>query len=195
MAAGIILGGQVAGRIGGRQIDEAESHHGDPSPFAESDFGRIRVVVVFTTIEGTLAALKSAAEFAEALNAEITLLVTQAVYFRYPVENPPVSADFLYRLCVALIEELELDSDAVDIEIRFCRKQLECLQHTLQPRSVVVIGARKSWWRKPERKLERALKRMGHEVLLVSAGVLDSRARSRSVLHRVQELIARGCPL
>jgi hypothetical protein len=187
----------AAGIIVNRRVGEAAPHRADPVFEVESDSGRVRVIVVFTTIEGTLAALKSAAKFAQALNAEITLLVTQVVYFRYPLETPPVSAKFLYRLCVALIEEmktdeLELDGDAVNIDIHFCREQVPCLQFALKPRSVVVIGARKSWWRKPERKLERALKRMGHDVLLVSDGASDYRARAKSVVHRLEALIARG---
>jgi hypothetical protein len=192
----------AAGMVLNRYVGDAEPHSGDPSPFVESDSGRLRVIVVFTTIEGTLAALKSAAKFAQALNAEITLLVTQVVYFRYPLESPPVSADFLCRLCVALIEELKseelrtdelgLDGDAINIDIQFCREQVPCLEFALKPRSVVVIGARKSWWRKPERKLERALKRRGHDVLLVGDGASDYRARVESVVHRLEELTARG---
>jgi hypothetical protein len=156
----------AAGMIVNRRLGNAEPHSGDPSPFVASDSGRLRVIVVFTTIEGTLAALKSAAKFAQALNAETTLLATQLVYYRYPLDTPPVSANFLHQLCVALIEELNLAGDAVNIDIHFCREQVRRLQFALKPRSVVVIGARKSWWRKPARKLERALKRMGHDVLL-----------------------------
>jgi hypothetical protein len=187
----------AAGTTLNRHVGDAEPYSGGPSPFVESDSGRLRVVVVFTTIEGTLAALKSAAKFAQALNAEITLLVTQVVYFRYSMESPPVSADFLCRLCVALLEELkteelELDGDAVHIDIHFCREQVPCLQFALKPRSVVVIGARKSWWRRPERKLEHALKRMGHDVLLVSGEENDYRARAESVVHRLEDLMARG---
>ena len=188
MAAGII----VNRRVGDAEPHRADPQRADPAPHVESDSGRLRVIVVFTTIEGTLAALKSAAKFAQALSAEITLLVTQVVYFRYPLETPPVSADFLYRLCVALMEELELDGDAVNVDIHFCREQVPCLQFALKPRSVVMIGARKSWWRKPERKLERALKRMGHDVLLVSDEASDYRARAESVVHRLEELTARG---
>ena len=182
----------MAGTIVNRRVGEAESHHGAPYPFGESDFGRLRVIVVFTTIEGTLPALKSAAKFAQALSTEITLLVTQAVYFRYPVETPPVSPVFLHRLCVALIEELQLDTDAISIDIRFCRQQEQCLQVTLKPRSVVVIGAKKRWWWMSERKLERALKQMGHEVLLVNAAAGDYKVRAKSVIHRLGELMAKA---
>jgi hypothetical protein len=182
----------AAGMIVNRHFSEAEPHSGNPCPGVESDSGPLRVIVVFTTIEGTLAALKSAARFAKALSAEITLVVTQVVYFRYPMESPPVSANFLHYLCVALTEELEIDGDAVNIDIHFCREQVPCLEFALKPRSVVVIGARKSWWRKSERKLERALKRMGHDVLLVSDEANDNRARAESVVHRLEGLMARG---
>jgi hypothetical protein len=188
MAAGIIVN---------RRVGQAEPHRSDPSPRVESDSGRLRVIVVFTTIEGTLAALKSAAKFAQALNAEITLLVTQVVYFRYPMDSPPVSADFLYRLCVALIEELKteelaLDGDAINIDIHFCREQLPCLELALKPRSVVMLDARRSWWRRRERKLERALKGMGHDVLPVNVAADEYKARSQAVIDRLQDLTASG---
>src|ERR1700730_2709004 len=97
----------AAEMIVNRQVGDTESHNGYPCPVVESNFRRLRVIVVFTMIEGTLAALKSATKFAEALGAEIALLVTEVVHFRYPLETPPVSADFFHRLCVALIEELK----------------------------------------------------------------------------------------
>ena len=191
--------GMAAGMILNRQVGNAEAHFGDPSPLVESDFGRLRVIVVHTTIEGTLAALKSAAKFAQALSAEITLLVTEVVYFRYPLDTPPVSAKFLHQLCLALIEELKteesnLDGDDVNIDIRFCREQVPCLELALKPRSVVVLGTRKSWWRRRERKLECTLKRMGHDVLLVSVEASECKARSQAVIHRLQELITSGSP-
>jgi len=187
----------ATGTMVNRQAFQAEPHDGAPFPLVESDSGRLRVIVVFTTIEGTLAALKSAAKFAEALSAEITLLVSHEVYYRYPLETPPISASFLHRLCVALIEELkieelQLDTDAINIDIRFCRQQEPCLQVTLKPRSVVVIGAKKRWWRMSERKLERALKQMGHEVLLVNAAAGDYKVRAKSVIHRLGELMAKA---
>jgi hypothetical protein len=173
----------ATGTMVNRQAFQAEPHDGDPFPLVESDSGRLRVIVVFTTIEGTLAAL--------------TLLVSQEVYYRYPLETPPVSASFLHRLCVALIEELkieelQLDTDAINIDIRFCRQQEQCLQFTLKPRSVVVIGVKKRWWRMPERKLERALKQMGHDVLHVDAAASDYKVSSKSVIHRLGELMAKA---
>jgi hypothetical protein len=62
--------------------------------------------VILTTIEGTLAALRAAANLARGLRAEIALLVAEVVYMRYPVEHPPVGSSFFERLGTALAAEI-----------------------------------------------------------------------------------------
>jgi len=159
----------------------------DPEDTDYSDAGRMRVTVVYTTIAGTLAALEAAAKLARNLNAEIVLVVAEVVYFRYALEHPPISANFLERLCLALMDELEMDValPATRVEIHFCRDQVQCLQLALGPRSLVVIGARKRWWNLREHKLERALSRLGHSVLLVGSNFNSRRSRAQSVARRL----------
>ena len=90
------------------------------------------------------------------------------------------------------MEELDLHGDAINIDIHFCREQVPCLQFALKPRSVVVIGARKCWWRRRERKLERDLKRMGHDVLPVNIAADEDKTQSTAVIDRLQDLLASG---
>ena len=170
-----------------QQLIELEPGKAEPASNRRSDPGRMRVTVVFTTIAGTLAALEAAANFARHLNAEIVLVVAEVIYFRYPLENPPVPADYFEKLCVALVDELEVDLTATRIEIHFCRDQVQCLQLALGPRSLVVLGAGRRWWSTRERRLERALTRTGHRVILVSSGRSSrpDNARTQSVVRRL----------
>ncbi len=170
-----------------RPLVELEPGNVEPAPSGQSDPGRMRVTVVFTTIAGTLAALEAAAMFARNLNAEIVLVVAEVIYFRYPLEHPPVSAGYFEKLCVALVDELEVDLTATRVEIHFCRDQLQCLQLSLRPRSLVVIGAGQRWWDRQEHRLERALSRLGHRVILVGSSLSSSsrKEKAQSVARRL----------
>ena len=65
---------------------------------SESGLGpRLRVTVVFTTAEGTIAALRTAAGLAKNLGARMALVVTEVVPFHFPLDHPPVSIEFLER--------------------------------------------------------------------------------------------------
>src|SRR5664279_3199559 len=94
-----------------------EGKSGGGAPALDSNVGRLKVMVVFTTVEGTLAALESAARLAKNLLAEIRLVIVDEVYFRYPLDCPPVPAISLHSLCAALIEGAYLDPGEVRVEI------------------------------------------------------------------------------
>jgi len=143
--------------------------HAEPERAGDSDPERLRIAVILTSISGTLAALRAAQNLARGLQAEISLLVAEVVYFRYPVEHPPVGSSFFERLGAALADELQLEGDEIDLEIHFCRDQLRCLEQHLRPRSLVMIGAKKRWWRGRESNLELALGERGYDVLVVRA--------------------------
>ena len=166
-------------------ILELEPCKAEPISTADSDAGRMRVSVIFTTIAGTAAALETAAKFARQLNAEVVLVVAEEIYFRYALESPPVSANFFEKLCLALLEELQLDSHATRIEILFCRDQVQCLQNVLAPRSLVLIGKRKRWLNFRERKIERGLSRQGHEVIVITSNSRLSGSLAESVTRRL----------
>lgn len=146
--------------------------------------GRLRISVVHTTIEGTLAALNAAAQHARGLCADIAIIVTEVVPFRYPLEAAPVPVGFFEALCLALIEESGLEKSACDIEIHFCRDQAACLEAVLRPKSLVVIGAKRCLWPRRERRLEKALKLKGFDTVLV-------RAKSRSIESCSERVVRR----
>jgi hypothetical protein len=103
------------------------------------------------------------------------------------LDHPPVVAAFFERLCVELVRQAKLELAAVNISIYFCRDRLKCLAQMLRPRSLVVIGARRCWWPRRERALQRALSSMGHDAVVVRVTSSASRMRSRAVLEAVLE--------
>lgn len=139
----------------------------------------LRLTVVFTTEEGTLAALRLAAVLARNLSVRITLLVTEVVPFSFPLEEPPVSIEFLERRPLALLSESRIHADEVSIKVCLCRDRKRCLRQILTPDSLVVIGGRRRWWFSPERELGEWLRRLGRRVIYVDA---QAKRRSRSVL-------------
>ncbi len=150
---------------------------------------RLRVTVVFTTAEGTIAALRTAGGLAKNLGARIALVVTEVVPFHFPLDHPPVSIEFLERRPINLVYESGIQAEEVSIEICLCRDQKQCLRQMLSPRSLVVIGGRRRWWCRRERKLEQLLRLLGHHVIFVDVKV---RSHARSHLHSYCHPILRG---
>lgn len=164
---------------------DGETHDGEPDLFNGADRGRMPVTVVFTTIEGTLAALNAAAHLSQGLGAQIAICVTEVVSFRYLIQGLPDSISFFQRLCTALVNESCLDD--VGIEVHLCRDQVECLEARLRPRSIVIIGARRCWWPWRERHLERALNKRGFDALLIKANAGGLASRPEMVVQRMLE--------
>jgi hypothetical protein len=125
---------------------------------------RLDVFVVFTSVDLTLQALKQAGALAERLDSRITLVVPQVVPFPLPLTSPPVLLEFNERRFSVLASQSPVETTVC---IFLCRDRWEALQVALKPRSLVVIGGRKGWWPRPEKRLARQLRRAGHEVVLV----------------------------
>jgi hypothetical protein len=134
------------------------------NPPVEETRHRLDVFVVFTSVDLTLQALKQAGALAERLESRITLVVPQVVPFPLPLTSPPVLLDFSERRFSVLASQSPVETIVC---IFLCRDRWEALQLALKPRSLVVIGARKGWWPRPEKRLARQLRRAGHEVVLV----------------------------
>jgi len=57
------------------------------------------------------------------------------------------------------------------VRLYLCRDSVETVKSALSPRSVVVVGGRKGWWRSTrEKRLARKLRRAGHEVIFTERG-------------------------
>ena len=129
----------------------------------ESHFG-LDVVVVFTAVEATIAALRKAGALANRLCARITLLVPRIVPYPLPITSPPVLLDFNERRFRLIACENPVRTT---VQIVLCRDRFETLTQVLKPHSLIVMGGRKRWWPTAETKIARKLRRAGHEVILV----------------------------
>lgn len=123
----------------------------------------LEVTVIFTGLKATTYALQCAAKLANNLHGRIRLVVPQVVPFALPLESPPVLVRFQEERFRKLACELPVETR---VEIYLCRNADDLLMERLDPRSAVVIGARKHWWPTREKALERKLRRKGHEVML-----------------------------
>lgn len=164
----------------------------------DSNCPRLSVTVVRTTIEGTLAALQTAAGLATSLGARIALVSTQVIPFQFPLEKPPVPVAFLTKQLHALVCDSGIQGEEVIVQLWLCRDRNESLRKILGPRSLVVIGGKKRWWSRRERRLERFLTGLGHQVIFADVETSTrneprSASRSDSVLHpMLKRMDARG---
>jgi hypothetical protein len=127
------------------------------------------VTVVFTTVSDTLDALRKAAVLAHELRAKIRILVAHVVPYPLPLEQPKINTELRMRRVRTLIER---DSIETRIEIHLCRDARQCIQESLEPHSLVIIGGRQSRWPLTrENRLARGLKRAGHQVISTAPGI------------------------
>ena len=139
------------------------------SPVESSRSGRgpkLNVHVIFTTFEGTRAALKVARKLAHGLSARITVLVAQVVPYPVPLESPPVLIEFLQKTLVRMVEDQELETT---IRVRLCRDSKETIRKSLAPESMLVIGGRARWWPIRDWMLAWTLRRDGHHLIYAAS--------------------------
>jgi hypothetical protein len=123
--------------------------------------GAFEVVVLYTTVPGTLESLRRAADLAEGLAARIRLLVLTVVPYPLTMESPAVPLPFARRRFITLANEARVDTL---VDIRLGRDEERMLEAALKPGSLVVLERRK-WWPARERRLARRLQRLGHNVV------------------------------
>ena len=128
----------------------------------------LRVTVVHTTTEGTIAALRTAADLAKGLGAEVVLLSAEEVPPQFPLDKLPVPVDLLERRLQTLVYASGIRGNEVVIQLLLCRNKFESLRRALRPGSVVVIAESKHWWSRRGQKLQQFLKCLGHQVVLVA---------------------------
>jgi hypothetical protein len=129
---------------------------------------RIEVVVVYTSVKRTLAALRAAGSLARGLSGRIHLVVPQIVPFPAQLDEPLVQQEFAQRKFRTLAEESAIDTR---VDICLCRDWETGVLHSIGPRSIVVVGAAMRYWPfGPERRLARTLRKRGHHVLFVEPG-------------------------
>ncbi len=136
-----------------------------PGTLPESPDSELEINVLFTGYRKTLAALRTAGILARQLRARIRLLAPTAVPYRLPINQPPVGLEFMQRQLMRLVEEAP-DGLPVSACLYLCRDKQTCFLGLLRPRSLVVLGDNKPWWRLREARLARALRSWGHQVVI-----------------------------
>lgn len=134
-----------------------------PAPAVEFGKGeRLEVKVLFTTHDGTIAALKLANTLSSQLGRHAVVLLLYPVPYTLPLSWPAVSKEYLEESIRAL--ERESPSE-ITVRIYLCRSPRRSLSRILPPRSLIVVGGRKRWWGSAEQRVARRLAREGHEVI------------------------------
>jgi hypothetical protein len=122
----------------------------------------LEVVVLHTKMSETLHALKAAARLAEDLSGRIRLLVLEVVPYPLPLHQPDVSVPYTQRRFRTLAENASIETT---VDIHLVRDPQKVLDSVLEPHSIVVMGARRSWWPAANRRMARRLERAGHQVV------------------------------
>ncbi len=121
--------------------------------------------VLFTTLSGTINALRKATCLAHQLGAEVRILVLQIVPFPSPVDEPRMDAQSRYRQLRSFCEQERIEAR---IDVRWCRDPCSCIHDAFLPQSLVLIGGQQSWWHLTAKKrLADKLKQAGHHVVFV----------------------------
>jgi hypothetical protein len=140
------------------RIDDA-SHYIQP----EVAPGVLRIVVPYTTPELTQAALRHAGVCSD-LNVHVSLVDVQVVPYPCAMDQPPINKEYSSGRLQELFEECGLPGNAT---VLYTRDLLEGFKRALEPGSLVIIAAKRRWWRTREEKLARELSVAGHQVMLL----------------------------
>jgi hypothetical protein len=126
------------------------------------DSDQLRIHVLFTGLEETRLALRRAEKLAAGLDARIALILTPVVPFPLPLDQPPTSVDFAQNQVDSLAATVD---SPVEGFVYLCRDPLHMLSTVLPPHALLVIGTRSGWTFGRSKRLARALRRRGHQVI------------------------------
>ncbi|MBN9663839.1 MAG: hypothetical protein J0H49_36910 [Acidobacteria bacterium] len=150
-------------------IPQSVIHRAESGPARAAETGPFRadlhsfeIVVLFTTVRETLAALQAAGRLAQGVATAIRLLVPQVVPYPLPLDEPPVSSGHLIREFQLVLEDSQLETR---IDVRRCRDPWQTIHAALRPRSVLVIGGHRGWWPSGKFRLAARLRSAGHQVV------------------------------
>jgi hypothetical protein len=135
----------------------------------DSERAPFRVTVVHTSTEGTIAALRTAAELATGLGAELALLWAEEIPCQYRLHDLPVPIEVLERQPQKIVYLSGIRESQVLTQLLLCRDKYTAIPHSLSSHSLVVIGKSAAWWSRPGKKLEMILREAGHQVVPVVA--------------------------
>jgi hypothetical protein len=145
----------------GRTAGRPEPEHHVPSEIVTD-----AVYVVYTTIPGTLAALRVAGVVSRAMGVPLRLIHFRTVPSPLPVDAPtglsPIeTAEFA--------NQLRAERYDVSLHVYLCRDARAAIATSLRRGSIVAIGGNRSWWPTEGDRWKRWLEAAGHFVLFVDS--------------------------
>jgi hypothetical protein len=139
--------------------------YGDVEQYTPSDVatGVLWIVIPYTTPELTRAALRHAGVCTD-LEVHVCLVDIQVVPFPCPLNQHPINREFSEQRLRALLKDSGLPGKGA---VLYTRDWQESFNKVLEPGSLIIVAAKKRWWRTREEKLARTLMRARHDVLLL----------------------------
>ena len=138
----------------------------------------LEVNVIFTNPEASATALQTAQSLTRGLGAVVRLRAGIVVPMRLPLDQPPVSVEFMERLLREMVEQLDAAGCEITVHLYVCRNWIETLLDVLRPASLVMVGGRRHWWPSAASRVASALEAKGHRVTFVLAkGEVTERLR------------------
>jgi len=125
----------------------------------------LEIVVLHTTTKQTLAALRTAANLAHDLSAQIRLLVLEVVPYPLPLDHPQVPVPFTRRRFRTLAANTPIETN---VDIHLVRDPSKIIDSLLEAHTVIVMGTQRSWWPSAHNRLARRLEQAGHQVVYAS---------------------------
>jgi hypothetical protein len=122
------------------------------------------VYVVFTTVEGTLAAVRIANRLRRVMAVPLTLIHFKTIPYRIPVDAPsglsPVETG-------TFTSQLQAEGFDVRIRVYLCRNEWRAIPLAFRQHSLIVVGGHRRWWPTISERWRRELEAAGHFVVFV----------------------------
>jgi hypothetical protein len=130
----------------------------------DASSGEMEVVVAYTDPDLARSILHRAATLTEGLQVRIWLVAVHAVPFPADFRCAPSAHAFLVDQLRRLADDCFLP---VSPQVVLARSREDGFRYALPTDSIVLVGARRHWWRTSEERLARMLASAGHRVALV----------------------------
>ena len=143
-------------RIGFPASSDGEDGHGNRG---------LEITVVYTNERGTHAALKTASELAHDLGARINLIALRPVPWALPITQPTIPVPWTEQRLFNLVCAATSPGLDRDVYVYLCRDKGRALLKALRPKSLVVIGDKRTWWPSEATRMATTLERAGHRVI------------------------------
>lgn len=147
----------------------------DPCPGAASGVP-LHVAVLFTTVNGTLSALRAANVLSRGLNANVTLIVPRVVPRYIALPSSPIVMEIRDERFSAAARHLGVE---ILVRIYSCHDRVRMLRRVLEPNSLIVIGPDRLRWWPASNRVGRTLTGYGYQVVIIGRRFADFLKRFR----------------